>query len=66
MLCRVFGSNPYWSGDLFSWSSLIFFEIRGVMIFMAVDSRIASITVIAHRIPQPGLVMSHPAGTMDM
>ena len=40
------GSNPHSNGDLFSRSSLIFFEIRVVSIIMADDSRMDTIAVV--------------------
>ena len=43
---EFFGSNPHSNGDLFSRSSLIFFEIRVVSIIMADDSRMDTIAVV--------------------
>jgi hypothetical protein len=43
---EFFGSNPHSNGDLFSRSSLIFFEINVVGIIMAADSRMSSVAVV--------------------
>lgn len=40
------GSNPHSNGDLFSRSSLIFFEISVARIIMADDSRIVNIAIV--------------------
>jgi hypothetical protein len=40
------GSNPHSNGDLFSCSSLIFFEISVVNIIMAADNNMATIAVV--------------------
>lgn len=40
------GSNPHSNGDLFSRSSLIFFEIRVARIIMADDSRIVNVAIV--------------------
>jgi hypothetical protein len=43
---EFFGSNPHSNGDLFSRSSLIFFEINVAnIIIMAVDNKIATMAV---------------------
>jgi hypothetical protein len=43
---EFFGSNPHSNGDLFSRSSLIFFEIRVVNAIMADDSRMVTVAVV--------------------
>jgi hypothetical protein len=43
---KFFGSTPHSKGDLYSRSSLIFIDIKVVMIIMAVNNRIASIAVV--------------------
>jgi hypothetical protein len=43
---EFFGSNPHSNGDLFSRSSLIFFEIRVVSTIMADDSKMVIIAVV--------------------
>jgi hypothetical protein len=43
---EFFGSNPHSNGELFSRSSLIFFEINVVSIIMAVDSKMATMAVV--------------------
>lgn len=40
------GSNPHSNGDLFSRSSLIFFEIRVARIIMADDSRMVNVAIV--------------------
>lgn len=40
------GSNPHSNGDLFSRSSLIFFEISVANIIMMVDSRMVTVAVV--------------------
>ena len=41
-----FGSNPHSNGDLFSRSSLIFFEISVASIIMADDSRMVIVAIV--------------------
>jgi hypothetical protein len=43
---EFFGTNPHSNGDLFSRSSLIFFEINVVRIIMAADRRMVSVAVV--------------------
>ena len=43
---EFFGSNPHSNGDLFSRSSLIFFEINVANIMMADDNMIVIIVVV--------------------
>jgi len=43
---EFFGSNPHSNGDLFSRSSLIFFEIRVVRTIMADDSKMVTTAVV--------------------
>jgi len=43
---EFFGSNPHSNGDLFSRSSLIFFEIKVVNTIMAADSRMVTVAVV--------------------
>jgi hypothetical protein len=43
---EFFGSNPHSNGEIFSRSSLIFFEINVASIRMTVDSKMATIAVV--------------------
>jgi len=43
---EFFGSNPHSNGDLFSRSSLIFFEIRVAKIMIAVDNRRVTVAAV--------------------
>lgn len=43
---EFFGSNPHSNGDLFSRSSLIFFEISVARIIMADDNRMVSVAIV--------------------
>jgi hypothetical protein len=43
---EFFGSNPHSNGDLFSRSSLFFFEISVVKAIMVVDSRMVIVAVV--------------------
>lgn len=43
---EFFGSNPHSNGDLFSRSSLIFFEIKVARIIMADDNRMVSVAIV--------------------
>jgi len=43
---EFFGSNPHSNGDLFSRSSLIFFEIKVASTIMAVDSKMVTVAVV--------------------
>jgi hypothetical protein len=43
---EFFGSNPHSNGELFSRSSLIFFDINVASIMMAVDSKMAPRAVV--------------------
>jgi len=43
---EFFGSNPHSNGDLFSRSSLIFFEIRVVSTITADDNRMVTVAVV--------------------
>lgn len=43
---EFFGSNPHSNGDLFSRSSLIFFEIKVVNTMMAADNKMVTVAVV--------------------
>lgn len=43
---EFFGSNPHSNGDLFSRSSLIFFEIKVARIIMADDNKMVSVAIV--------------------
>jgi hypothetical protein len=45
-ISKFFASNPHSNGDLFSRSSLIFFEISVVSTIMADDSKMVTIAVV--------------------
>ena len=54
---EFFGSNPHSNGDLFSRSSLFFFEIRVANIITAVDS--VSVMVVAVMVSRITYLVSH-------
>lgn len=43
---EFFGSNPHSNGDLFSRSSLIFFEISVARIIMADDNKMVNVAIV--------------------